>query len=154
MLEVKTVYLKSIFDPELFQKTVSSTIAMAEKIKAEHDFDTIVFSGVSGSAMAFILGHALKVPILCVRKASDGSHFADYSKGSPLEGNIGVYRYLIVDDFISTGRTANYIIDAVSENNPQAECVAMLMYTEGYNKTHQHPPWQKPIDVISSKPME
>jgi len=148
---IKTVYLSTIFDPDLFQRTVPKTIEAARRLKEEHNYDTIVFSGTSGDAMGFILGYSLHMPILCVRRG-ELSHYWGY-RHTLLEGNFGVGRYLIVDDFISGGDTVNRIIDTVSKENPNAECVAMLMYAENGDKTHQHPKWNKPVNVISSKPL-
>lgn len=148
---ISTIYLKQVFDPELFQLTVSKTLAGAEYIKRQYNFDTIAFCGVSGAAMAFLIAHAMKLPTLCVRKEDDASHYRRY-RNTPLEGNMNTLRYLILDDFISSGNTVNYIIDCITKELPRADCVAMLMYSEPHDRQYQHATWSCPVNVIASKP--
>lgn len=153
-MDIRSSYMNAIFYPDRFNMTVDKTVKAAELLRAEHGFDTIAFSGVSGSAMGFLLGHWLNLPLLCVRKRKDGSHFQGFEDDKVLEGNLETRRYLIVDDFIASGKTVNYIIDSISNQIPRAKCVAMLMYIGMRDKEHKHPNWDEPIKVISSKPAE
>lgn len=150
---IKTVYLKTVFEPELFQATVAKTLMAAKDLKIETDFDTIACSGVSGYAMAFVLAHAMGTPVLCVRKENDGSHYRGY-RASGLEGNFAARRYLIVDDFISSGNTVNYIIKTINQELPLADCAAILLYAERDGRSHTHPQTDKPIKVVASRPAE
>lgn len=149
-MNIRTTYLKTLFAPELLKNAVHNTLVLGEQLKMELGFDTIVCSGTSGLAMGFILAHALGLPVLCVRKKNDGSHYSTYQPSS-LEGYLGVNRYLIVDDFIATGATVNYIIRSIEEELPQAECVAMLMYTQATNTSHRHPIENTEIKVVTSR---
>lgn len=128
MSEVTTSYLRTVFNPEVFPITIAKTLETAKLLWKEYGFDTIAFCGVSGAAMAFVLAHEMRIPLLCVRKRGENSHFDDGDRRH-LEGNTGVKKYLIVDDFISSGRTVNYIMDTIHQDIPNAECVAMLMYS-------------------------
>ena len=150
-MDIRSSYMGAVFEPEQFSATVEKTIKAAELLRQEVRFDTIAFSGVSGSAMGFILGHWLSVPLICVRKMNDGSHFQGFQGVRCVEGNLSARRYMIVDDFISSGKTVNYIIDSISEQIPSARCVAMLMYEGLRDREHKHPNFDLPIKVISSK---
>ena len=133
-------------------RTVDRTIALAEALKKETKFDTIAFSGISGAAMAFILSHWMNVPLLCVRKVGEQSHYHQQSK-KLLEGNVhDVQRYLIVDDFIASGATCKHIVESIRESNLGAECVAMLMYASYGDSEWKHLDWSKAVKVISSRP--
>jgi hypoxanthine phosphoribosyltransferase len=88
---------------------------------------------------------------LVVRKKEDQSHYSTV-KGN-LEGNIGLKRYLLVDDFIDTGATVDYIIRSIRKEKPRAQCVAMMMYLQhSAYLTHEHPVCGSLIEVISSRP--
>lgn len=154
-MAIQTVYLKSVYELDRFQKTVNKTVTFAEELHKKYQFDTIVFCGMSGAAMAFLLSHWLSLPLICVRKPTDGSHFHNYwnfqEKGLVCEGNMDAKRYLIVDDFIATGDTVNRIINAIKKEVPNAVCVSMLMYAEPRNRNWSHPDWKEPVEVISSR---
>lgn len=151
-MTIRSVYLKSVYEIDKFQKTVQKTINIAEELQKKYHFDTIAFCGMSGAAMSFLLSHWLNIPLICVRKSTDGSHFHNAShKGLVCEGNLDAKRYLIVDDFIATGDTVNRIINSIRKEAPDAECVSMLMYAEPRNRNWSHPNWREPIEVVSSK---
>ena len=154
-MTIRSVYLKNVYEIDKFQRTVNKTINIAEELQKKYHFDTIAFCGMSGAAMSFLLSHWLNIPLICVRKSTDGSHFHNYwnfaEKGLVCEGNLDVKRYLILDDFIATGDTVNRIINSIRKEAPDAECVSMLMYAEPHNRNWSHPNWREPIEVVSSK---
>ncbi len=156
MARIRTLYLTPVFDPKMFPRTVNQTVAEAERLKAAHDFDTIAFCGMSGAAMAFLLSHQLRVPLLCVRKKNESSHYRSQMSSTLIEGNLDCQRYLLLDDFISSGDTVNHIIDSISKEVPGAKCVAMLMYAAYDNSTYQHPSWptNQWVSVVSSRPKD
>lgn len=134
---ISTSYLSTIFYPENFKKSVQASLDEARRIKAERGFDTIAFSGTSGAAMAFILARELDVPLLCVRKKGESSHYVNGYEERILEGNLGAEKVLFVDDFISSGTTVNYMLDMIKRNAPNAECIGMLMYA-GYGDNYTY----------------
>lgn len=152
-MAISTVYLRTIFYPDIFPRTIEKTLAAAWSLKEEYGYDTIAFCGMSGAAMAFILAYELEVQLLCVRKASDNSHFHDMNRGRVLEGNVDTKKYLLVDDFISSGDTVNYIMDSIRNDGSSAECVAMLMYAStSSNTTYQRGGEGRAWKVIASRP--
>lgn len=87
-------------------------------------------SGVSCGFAALMLSHA-DFKIVLLRKDNDNSH------GAPIEGPEGhrLGRYLILDDFVSTGVTMNRIRDKIAALHHQhgrpeytPECVGIVLY--------------------------
>ena len=88
-------------------------------------------SGVSCGFAALMLSPHADFNIVLLRKDNDNSH------GSPIEGPEGHFleRYLILDDFVSTGTTMNRIRDKIimlhKQSNPAEaapECVGVVLY--------------------------
>jgi adenine/guanine phosphoribosyltransferase-like PRPP-binding protein len=83
------------------------------KLKESLQFDAIAFSGSSGCAVAFNLAARHRIPLVYVRKSNEDSH------GSSVECNVKtlhVRKYLIVDDFIDSGNTVDYIVRAIKKH--------------------------------------
>ena len=109
------------------------------KMQAETGATAVVVHGNSGVSCGFaaLMLSDLDFNIVLLRKAGDNSH------GAPIEGpdghNLG--RYLILDDFVSSGNTLNRIRDKIfslslqrgqyapGDENP--ECVGVVLY--GYH---------------------
>jgi len=136
MGKVTTDYLGEVFHRDLFQAMVKRAIDRAHKIMMDHPFEAIAFTGTSGSAIAYILGHTLDVPLMCIRKVSEDSHykFWDNESQRSFEGYMGAKSYIIVDDFISSGKTAERIMQVIQDRCLDCKCVAMLMYAQSEEK--------------------
>jgi len=88
------------------------------------EFDAIAFRGNSGAMVAPALAMELNKYLVMVRKPNDGSH-----SDARVEGVIGCnYRYLIVDDTVSSGVTVVTIQKEILRVSPAAECVGILTY--------------------------
>jgi adenine/guanine phosphoribosyltransferase-like PRPP-binding protein len=135
---VQTDYLASVYHLDRFQETVDRTIHAAERMMKLHPFDAIAFTGTSGAALAFILSHWMNVPLICVRKTNDGSHYPGYM--GLLEGFTGTKRYMIVDDFISSGRTIDKIRDEIAKKLPQAQCIGIVLYARSNDSDYRSLP--------------
>lgn len=88
-------------------------------------------SGVSCGFAALMLTHEQDFNLVLLRKDNDNSH------GSPIEGPAGhrLQKYLILDDFISSGATMNRIRDKINTLHAQVpwslpvpECVGIVLY--------------------------
>lgn len=88
-------------------------------------------SGVSCGFAALMLSPHADFNIVLLRKDNDNSH------GSPIEGPEGhrLGKYLILDDFVSTGATMNRIRDKITVLRKQSspvgdapECVGIVLY--------------------------
>ena len=93
-------------------------------------------SGVSCGFAALMLSTEQDFNIVLLRKDNDNSH------GSPIEGPEGhrLGKYLILDDFVSSGATMNRIRDKIDTlhgqvpwSSPKPECVGIVLY--GYHRT-------------------
>ena len=125
--KIKSPYLESVYNPSLFDETVRSSLKAVKLMKQELKFDTLAFTGSSGAALGYILGFTLGIPIVCIRKSREGCHFGDYSSGY-IEGHTGSKSYIIVDDFIASGKTVNNIASEMKKQCPKAQCVGIYLY--------------------------
>jgi adenine/guanine phosphoribosyltransferase-like PRPP-binding protein len=96
-------------------------INLAKKALAAYDFDSIAFRGMSGALIAPSVALALNKQLLMVRKPHDDSHST-----MKVEGYRSTKRYVILDDFVSSGATANTIKARIEEFAPSAECLGVL----------------------------
>lgn len=116
------------------QKSVKACATCAAegiaRAKAEHGDDiAVIVRGNSGVSCAFAALMQENFNLCLLRKRCDNSH------GSPLEGPDGFSfeKYIILDDFISTGDTVDGIIedlDVLSEAKgaTRPKCVGLVLY--------------------------
>lgn len=112
--------------------------ALATVLK-EYDATTIAVRGTSGLSIAYELralslyrGHPM-LPFAMVRK-DDGHH------GGPVESldftTMSIGRYIILDDFISSGKTVAAIMDKMEcMMDPDVKCQAIVLYEEMHRDT-------------------
>jgi adenine/guanine phosphoribosyltransferase-like PRPP-binding protein len=133
MTHVFTDYLEEVFNPELFQRLVPRALEKARKIHETHPYDAIAFTGTSGCSIGFILGYTLNIPIICIRKPDQQSHYKSWccEELRSFEGWQAAKRYLIVDDGVCSGATVERIMEAISVNCENCRCVAMMMFHYG-----------------------
>jgi hypothetical protein len=110
-------HLAADLDPDSLRKRVE----LAGRALAKYEFDSIAFRGVSGTILGAPIALLMNKEMVLVRKDGDDTH-SYYG----VEGNKNVRRYIIVDDFVSTGATAEAIISKIKEFAPAAECLGLL----------------------------
>ena len=98
-----TSYLWGLSNPIVAQKFVNKIVKEIKKSKL--DFDTILYTGISGGLFATAVGIKLKKHICAVRKEKSHSDIK-------LEGYLGK-KSLFLDDFFSEGNTFINIYKAV-----------------------------------------
>jgi adenine/guanine phosphoribosyltransferase-like PRPP-binding protein len=94
------------------RKDVDDTVEACIEVLDKKKFDSIAFRGMSGALIAPIVANRMNKELILVRKDTDsgsGSH-ADQL----VEGNSGSKRYVILDDFISSGLTTKEIVSSVN----------------------------------------
>lgn len=121
---IHSSYLFNVLDRDKRRKSIREICKIIKKEQLE--FDTIAFSGMSGSLIAPIIADKLKKQMILVRKGKDDTH-----SHCSCEGFKDVKRYIIVDDGISTGATLKRIKDRISQFNLDAVPVGIFMYN-GY----------------------
>jgi adenine/guanine phosphoribosyltransferase-like PRPP-binding protein len=115
---------------EFAERMKLASLRFAE-LKKTLKFDAIAFSGSSGSAAAFCLALKHKIPLIYVRKRNEKSH--SYSQVECNVRNLQIKTYLIVDDFVDSGATLDYIANTISKfakknNAYPAQQVGALCY--------------------------
>jgi adenine/guanine phosphoribosyltransferase-like PRPP-binding protein len=134
--KIKTDYLNGIYNNKMFVKMITQAAVVIKDFKKKHPFNAIAFTGTSGAAIAYPLSFLLKVPLICVRKSSKDNHY-----GSLVEGYTSAKRYLIVDDFIETGRTIKKITQAIDrETDKQSKLVGIFLYNGYRSSTYKDVP--------------
>lgn len=114
-------YHTTIFNPKKLKRAVSKTVALLRKLQPKLKFDAIAFRGQSGAGVAYPVSIQTGVPLVLVRK-NESSH------GYDIEGpNKIVKRYIIIDDFVSTGATVRAITRALGLEG-DCKCVGIVAY--------------------------
>lgn len=129
---MRSSYLSSAISGKNLAIALQKSIEMLTEFGLDR-FDSIAFRGMSGALLAPALCAALGKDVIIVRK-DDGSH-----SSHKVEGNSLCDRYIIVDDFISSGQTVNITMDMIKEFlNHDAEPAAILLYMSGYDNGKKH----------------
>jgi orotate phosphoribosyltransferase len=136
------MHLKPAMNSEQRLRTIQRAIQMLQP----HNFDTLAFSGISGSSIGFILAHILNKEVISVRQPG----VMRRAGGRDVEGYRKAQRYIIVDDLISTGKTVARVIRGVRQLAFHAQCVGALLYynqkfivpTSVYNNSDDSYAWR------------
>lgn len=116
-------YMKSFLEVETLKPIVENVV---EKLKKKK-FDTIAYRGQSGALIAPIVALRMGKGLILVRKDEDSTHSLYKTEGAIAK------RYVIIDDFIASGRTAQAIVKGVAEHTKhKAELVGMIECVRGY----------------------
>jgi len=123
--------------PKEYGQLVDRIADQLEALRKKQSFTGMVFCGQSGAALAYPLSARLHIPLICVRKKGENSH------GFDIEGpQANVRRYIILDDFIETGKTIKALIKEMdikntiheaSEHN-KLRCSGIVLYAEAYSE--------------------
>lgn len=89
---------------------LAEVIETAKERLADVEFDTLVGTGFSGGIVIPSLALALGKQFVLIRKETDDSH---HGRGRLL-GQLGS-RWIFVDDFVSSGKTRQRVIEKVQE---------------------------------------
>lgn len=126
-------YFNSSLHPEVRHLYVSRVLDALEGV----NFDTIVVRGNSGTTIGSIVAHHLGCHLYVVRKHREDTHAEQ-----DFAGSMGC-RYVILDDFISSGRTITAIRENVLTNyGDRVELVGITLYRDtkkDHAKASPHP---------------
>jgi orotate phosphoribosyltransferase-like protein len=128
-----STYGWTCYSPVPFKKRFADLQKKFVVLRRQLNFDAIAFTGSSGCASGFILASRNEIPIIYIRKSGEKTH------GSSIEcnaGHVDIKSYLIVDDFIESGKTVKRIATRINNeckrqftNSPI--CVGVLLFTYG-----------------------
>ena len=111
-----------------------------QTLKKNLKFDAIAYSGSSGCAIAFSLATKHKIPLIYVRKNGEKAH--SHSTVECNDKDAIVKKYLIVDDFVDTGRTIDWIMHSIEKQARAkgaypATAVGVLCFDQYMDKDRQ-----------------
>lgn len=109
-------WLADMLQPETRKEIVNRCVKFLRRYQDKFDF--IAYRGMSGAMIAGPVAYRLNKPTTVIRKPDENKHSNNNVEGM-LTG-----RYIILDDFISSGETVESIMDAL----PGACCIFMYMY--------------------------
>ena len=139
------------YTPESVRKYAKQAAEAIPRMMAETNADAIVVSGNSGISIGHAALMLIEFPLVLVRKHKDNSH------GDSVEGplNHELRKFLILDDFVSSGATVRNICDtlysrAIMYESSVPECVGVLEYTLDWAEGNQHGvvSWRSPSDIL------
>lgn len=120
-------YLSDQLKPSLAKKTVRKVV---KEIRRQNIwFDTIVFSGYSGSLIAPSVAMLLEKHMAFVRRETHHNHSGQKVETSGAD----IESFIIIDDIIEKGNTIKRIIDGIKNYAwyPDAKCVGVFLYDGG-----------------------
>lgn len=112
-----------LFNRHSFESKAEQTIEAFKALRKKMKIDAIAFRGISGCSMGFLLSFHTGVPMLFVRKGEKS--YSSYTS----EGLKGDLNYLIVDDLICSGDTAEAIRKEVESFG--GTVIGALLYNDG-----------------------
>jgi adenine/guanine phosphoribosyltransferase-like PRPP-binding protein len=112
---------------------VTEIVKAATRALKDVEFDTIVFRGMSGALIAPIVAHKMGKEIVMLRKKDEQTHSI-----FGYEGYLDVQRYVIIDDFVSTGETVAKIIMDMRRRGA-AKFVGLYVYFSNLEKAGWYP---------------
>ena len=126
MANIIASYNANLFRPAVLRKVTQNTIDAIRELKKTLKFDAIAFRGSSGAALAFAVSSELGIHLIHVRKDSGHSPH-------PVEGCYSAKRYIILDDFIDTGKTISEIVSKIDihyfyEGRAAPKLVGIVLY--------------------------
>lgn len=131
-MSIHSSYLHHVLTPKGLYAAAKRvrTLAKGHGIK----FDAVVFTGYSGALVGPLVAAQMGKSPIFVRKENEPNHST-----WKVEGEHDVQRYVIVDDFVSSGKTVERVFAQMREHRPEAECVGILQYnTENVSKRYDH----------------
>lgn len=129
-------HLTFITDPRTLPIIIDKTTEAITDRRWAQEAEAIVFSGYSGAMVGGAVCAATGQYPVIVRKANDegGDHGRDH--GDKIEGAGGTYSYIILDDFIASGRTMRRIYEEMKTYRPDARCVGVVLWSSNsWNST-------------------
>jgi adenine/guanine phosphoribosyltransferase-like PRPP-binding protein len=119
--------LKDIFaSPTNLKEAVNRAL---EQLKGKR-YDAIAVRGVSGAVVGSIVAARKNKQLIVVRKQNVISHAAYQVEGVPSKS----FKYAIIDDFVSSGRTIANIVGQIERQSPDSKCIGIACYHNEHYK--------------------
>lgn len=112
-------------DKSQFKPTVKTTVTAIRRLKKLLGFEQIVCTGISGQSIAWPVGYVTEIPVAVVRRKGEKGHH-----GYSVENFTRNQKYIILDDFISSGDTVKHVLKTLGEEyNDPIKCVGVYCYS-------------------------
>lgn len=123
-------YSEVQFNTALLRDKAHEVAAILPEMMNRLGADAVAVTGKSGLSLAFATLMLIDFPLIVVRKRGENSH------GNPIEGDpsVDVRKYIILDDFVSSGDTVKTMVGSIDEmvgsaiNAKPLRCVGVLQY--------------------------
>lgn len=115
-------YLWRFIEPDNLRESIKLAVRALELWK--DDFDAVAFRGMSGALIGPPVALAMNKTMIMVRKPDEDSHAI--IDRVLVEGDAGARSYIILDDFVSSGKTAYAIKESIKQFAPDAEFLGLL----------------------------
>ena len=136
-------YIGAQFDPKALRETVNRLSRAIPYYMDALKADAIAVTGKSGISVAFAALMEVNFPLIVVRKRGETTH------GSPIEGSgdVDVRRYLVLDDFVSSGNTVVEIVSRLDEyadlQGGHIDCAGVIEYGFSMYETRRTVPTKR-----------
>ena len=140
-------YLENALSSEPRQKIVDFCVNQVSKI----DCDSIAFRGMSGALIAPIVSYITGKNLIMVRKSDDSSH-SDFKIET---SSTKCKKFVIIDDFISRGKTIDNILETIMAYPvfDCCKCVGIILYNDAkeYTESYKKSIWikDKKIEIFN-----
>jgi len=115
-------YLENLMSGGRLNRKKNALIRCIEKSNTK--FDTVAFTGVSGSLLGPTIAMHFKKRVVIIRKNIMGTH-----SNRMVEGDIKrCHKYIIIDDVVESGRTIQRIVKKIADSGHNSRCVGVFLY--------------------------
>lgn len=121
-------------------------------LKSKFQLDAIAVSGMSGVVIGSVVAHKLGINLIVIRKRNERCHSVNKVE---YVGRVKYYecRYVILDDFMSSGETVKYMCEILQDHGFSAP-VGLYMYNtaNGNNSNiidYLTSLWDKKIELVN-----
>jgi adenine/guanine phosphoribosyltransferase-like PRPP-binding protein len=128
--KIESSYLYNIYEPTKFKIIVRNIVKTVLRLHKEKRINAIAFTGTSGAAVAYPVSYVTGIPLLCIRKSKVDNHYR-----KKLEGYTKPRNYIIIDDFVATGKTIKTMVKTIKDYSPNSKLSAVILYTDRRENT-------------------
>lgn len=146
-------YHSKTYNPRSLKIQVNRIVRNLKKLRKTVKFDAIAFCGLSGAAIAYPVSVLAGYHLITIRKERNNQHHGHRVEGSESRN---IRRYIILDDFIGTGKTVTTIVRAINRvgKGDAPQCVAIVVYDDDQSRWSSTTPYtvlinKKPIPVFT-----
>lgn len=143
-MAVHSTYLKDLFAKDNFGKIIISSVKFLKAQRIQTPFDAIACTGLSGCLVAPTIAWTLGVTLIVVRKPQEKRHASAVVEGA--DSN----RYIVVDDFISSGATIRLVMKEITESVVKGTAVGIFLWRPGSAPSPvgvNVPIWRRPEEM-------